>query len=78
MTGGRSWRRNPIKQQKRTVPNKQGEVGRQQQQQDKSDNELCKEEQEIIITRPEVRTKYGRFAKPTDRYQPSIILSKAH
>ena len=28
---GRSWRRTPIKQQKRTPPNKQGGVGRQQQ-----------------------------------------------
>ena len=33
MTGGRSWRRTPIKQQKGTPPNKQGGVGWQQQQQ---------------------------------------------
>ena len=33
MTGqGRSWRRTPIRQQKRTPPNNQGGVGRQQQQ----------------------------------------------
>ena len=31
MTGGRNWRRTTIKQQKRTPPNKQGGVGRQQQ-----------------------------------------------
>ena len=31
MTGGRSWRRTPIRQQKRTPPNNQGGVGRQQQ-----------------------------------------------
>ena len=32
MTGGRSWRRTPIRQQKRTPPNNQGGVCRQQQQ----------------------------------------------
>ena len=32
MTGGRSWRRTPIRQHKRTPPNNQGGVGRQQQQ----------------------------------------------
>ena len=30
---GRSWRRTPIRQQKRTPPNNQGGVGRQQQHQ---------------------------------------------
>ena len=34
MTDGRSWRRTPIRQQKRTPPNNQGGVGRQQQQQE--------------------------------------------
>ena len=35
MTGGRTWRRTPIRQQKRTPPNNQGGVGRQQQQHSK-------------------------------------------
>ena len=36
-TGGSSWRRTPVKQQKRTNPNKQGGVGRQQQHDDNNE-----------------------------------------
>ena len=43
-TGGRSWQRTPIKQQKRTSPNKRGGVGRQQQQ------ENCGIEKEAVST----------------------------
>ena len=47
MTGGRSWRRTPIRQQKRTPPNNQGGVGRQQQQ--RSMHNFVKELDEICI-----------------------------
>ena len=40
MTGGRSWRRTPIRQQKRTPPNNQGGVGRQQQHDEQKDQLL--------------------------------------
>ena len=37
--------------------------------QDSSDNESSEEEQ-AIVNRPEVYTRYGRLVKPPDRYQP--------
>ena len=46
MTGGKSWRRTPIKQQKWTPPNKQGGVGRHQQGEEGEEGEGEEEEEE--------------------------------